>query len=267
MTTMRQTTCRPFKGVFHSWLCLVAVALLTIAPAGAQSTAADAQRILKGASDYLAAQKSIALTFDSDIEIVTKDLQKIQFASSGDILLSRPNGLRLHRVGGYSEAELVFDGRLATIYGASIKAYAQADAPGTVEQFIDALRDRYGIAAPFADLAVSNVYQALMGDVLDAKYIGRGVIDGMECEHLAFRNEDTDWQIWIQIAPNPIPRKYVITTKGLTGAPQYTLRIKDWKAGVAVAADAFTFTPPADAKKAEISEMSRIDEVPLTVTP
>jgi hypothetical protein len=103
--------------------------MFVVASAHAQSTAADAQRILKGMSDYLAAQKLIALTFDSDIEIVTKDLQKVQFASSGRILLARPNGLRVSRAGGYSVAELVFDGKLATIYGASNLAYARSVHP------------------------------------------------------------------------------------------------------------------------------------------
>ena len=266
---MNEDIRRRLVGAFAGTLWLIVTVLLSLVSvsAHAQSTATDAQRILKSMSDYLAAQTTIALTFDSDIELVTKDLQKIQFASSGNILLERPNRFRLHRIGGYSEAELVFDGKLATIYGANIQAYAQVEAPGTIDQLIDVLRDKYGIAAPFGDLAVADVYQALMDDVLDAKYIGQGVIDGIECEHLAFRNEDTDWQIWIQVAPHPIPRKYVITTKGLTSAPQYTLRIKDWKTDVPVAAEAFTFAPPAGAKKVDVSEISRIDEVPLTITP
>ena len=69
--------------------------------------------------------------------------------------------------------------------------------------------------------------------------IGKGVIDGVECDHLAFRNVETDWQIWIESGAKPIPRKYVITSKGIGEAPQYTLRIKDWKTDVA--ADAFAF--------------------------
>ena len=69
--------------------------------------------------------------------------------------------------------------------------------------------------------------------------IGKGVIDGVECDHLAFRNLETDWQIWIESGAKPIPRKYVITSKGIGEAPQYTLRIKDWK--TEVAADAFAF--------------------------
>jgi hypothetical protein len=43
----------------------------------------DAAKILKGMTDYTAAQKSISATFDSDIEVITPGQQKIQFTSSG----------------------------------------------------------------------------------------------------------------------------------------------------------------------------------------
>jgi hypothetical protein len=45
---------------------------------------------------------------------------------------------------------------------------------------------------PGADLLLSRVYDELMADVIDAKHIGQGVVDGVECEHLAFRNPDID---------------------------------------------------------------------------
>jgi hypothetical protein len=48
------------------------------------------------------------------------------------------------------------------------------------------------------DLLLTNAYDELMANVLDAKHIGQGVVDGVECEHLAFRGTDTDWQIWIE---------------------------------------------------------------------
>jgi len=34
------------------------------------------------------------------------------------------------------------------------------------------------------------------------------------------------------VGEQPVPRKLVITSKTLNSAPQYTLRIKDWKTGV-----------------------------------
>jgi len=235
--------------------------LLAAAPVHAQ----DAPKILRAMSDYVAAQKTLSIAFNSDIEVVTSDVQKIQFTASGQVLLSRPDKIRATRTGGYADVELVFDGKTLSVLGKNINAYAQKEAPGTVDQLIDRLRDELGVAMPGADLLLSNVYDQLIKDVLDAKHIGLGVIDGVECDHLAFRNEDTDWQIWIETGARPIPRKYVITSKAVNGAPQYTLHIKEWKADVPVGPDAFAFKPPAGAKKVEFSALSDIDEVPPCV--
>jgi len=88
------------------------------------------------------------------------------------------------------------------------------------------------------------------------------VIDGVECEHLAFRNQDTDWQLWVEVGDRPIPHKYVITSKTVAAAPQYTLRIHDWKTDATPAADAFAFTAPDGAKKVDLNALHDIDEVP-----
>jgi hypothetical protein len=97
---------------------------------------------------------------------------------------------------------------------------------------------------------------------MEARYLGRAIIDGRECEHLAFRNFDTDWQLWVEAGERPIPRKMVITSKTLNSAPQYTLQVKRWKTGVQPASDAFTFTPPADARKIEPDAIDELDELP-----
>ena len=239
----------------------LALAVLVATPA-ARAQDDDAAKILKAMSDYMASQKSISLSFDTDIEVITPEIQKIQFASSGKLLLSRPDKLRASRTGGYADVELVFNGKTVSVLGKDLNAYAQADAPGTIDQLIDLLRNQYGLELPGADLLVSNPYEALMSDVVTAKHIGQGVIDGVECEHLAFRDQDTDWQIWIETGDHPIPRKLVITSKATAAAPQYTLLIKDWKTDMEPGSDAFAFEPPADAKKVDFKTLGDIDEVP-----
>lgn len=228
----------------------------------AQASDGEAKAILKAMSDYLSAQTTIALTFDSDIEVITPQLEKIQFTNSGEALLSRPNKLRAQRIGGYSDAELVFDGKTVSILGRSLNGYAQFEAPGTVDQLIEALRLGHGIALPGADLLLSQPYGVLVEDVLEAKHIGRGVIDGVECEHLAFRNFDTDWQLWVEVGERPMPRKMVITSKTLTGGPQYTVRVKEWKTGVEPAADAFAFAAPPGAERLSPHALLELDELP-----
>ena len=51
---------------------------------------ADAKRILKSMSDYMAAQQSISLDFDATLEVVTSDEQKLALAGSGTLTLNRP---------------------------------------------------------------------------------------------------------------------------------------------------------------------------------
>jgi hypothetical protein len=113
---------------------ILAAALAVLGP-GAEAKEGDAKAILKAMSDYVSSQMTIELTFDSDIEVITPQLEKIQFTNSGEALLSRPDKLRAHRVGGYADVALVFDGKMASVLGKHINAYAQFEAPGSVDQF------------------------------------------------------------------------------------------------------------------------------------
>src|SRR5262245_52429293 len=119
---------------------------LVAPPAQAQ----DAGKVLKAMSDYVTSQQTISMTFDADVEVMTSELQKIQFTNSGQVLLSRPDKVRATRAGGYTDVELVFDGKTVTVLGKNLNAFAQADAPGTVDQLIDRLRDEYNVAMPGA---------------------------------------------------------------------------------------------------------------------
>lgn len=242
--------------------CVLLAATLLLAGPGALAEQGDAKAILKTMTDYVASQQSIELTFDSDIEVITPQLEKIQFTNSGGALLSRPGKLHAHRTGGYADVELFFDGKTVSILGPHRNVYSQFEGPGTVDELLEALRAGHGVALPGADLLLSNAYDALVAGVLEAKHIGRGVIDGVECEHLAFRNFDTDWQLWVEAGEQPVPRKLVITSKTLNSAPQYTLRIKEWKTGLATAPEAFSFTPPEGAERLAPDALIELDELP-----
>src|SRR5258708_40068398 len=90
----------------------------------AQSALADdAAKLLKAMTDYTAAQKSISATFDSDIEVVTPELEKIQFTSSGKLQLARPDKLRVSRTGGDTNDHL----RIAAATGSSQARNDKAD--------------------------------------------------------------------------------------------------------------------------------------------
>lgn len=223
-------------------------------------SAQNAKALVKAMSDYLAAQKTISLTYDTVFEVVTKEKQKLQIATSGTAVLERPNKIRTTRKSGFSDTEMVYDGKTLSFLGKGQNAYIQTEAPGTIDTLIDQLRDKFHRQLPGADLLQSGVYDALMTDVTDIKDLGSGIIGGKECDHLAFRAKDTDWQIWIAQGKEPYPCRYVITSKGVDQAPQFTLEVRDWKAGAGVAGADFTFKPPAGAKQLDVKDLKALKE-------
>ncbi len=239
-----------------------ATALLCLTTALSRADEGDPRKILKSMSDYMARQKTFALTYDTDIEVITLDLQKVQFTASGSLLVDRAGGVRATRTGGYADVELVSDGQSVIVHNRPGKTFARMDVAGSLDVVIDVLRADHLVEIPGADLLLTKSYEQLTEGVLDAKHVGQGVIDGVECEHLAFRTQDTDWQIWVDTGARPAPRKYVITSKGVAQAPQYTLRIKEMRTDVSPDASAFVFKVPEGVRQVAFDALGDIDEVP-----
>src|SRR5215467_13388399 len=257
-TPQRATT------IVKKWATVLAV----IATAGTANIStgradeANARSLLKAMSDYLAAQKAISFDYDSSLELVSTQQQKIALTSSGTVTLDRPDKLHATRRGGFSNIEMVFDGKALTLLGKNANLYTQVDAPGTIDQLVDVLRDKYHRPVPAADLLMSDPYKELMPQVNNVKDLGSGVIHGIECDHLAFRTKEVDWQIWIAQGARPYPCRYVITSKKVTGWPQYTLDIWAWKAGTEVASDGFKLEIPASAKQLMPGQVPELNEIP-----
>ena len=159
----------PRRGILIGSAFMMSICCIPIA--NAQN--GDAEKLLKGMADYVAGQKALTVTYDSDVEVITSTLQKIQFTSSGQVQLSRPDKLRVRRTGGYRDVEIVFDGKMLTVNNKDDKGYAQIETTGTTEELIDVLREKHGVVAPGADLLLTNVFNVMMADVVDAAVSAR----------------------------------------------------------------------------------------------
>jgi len=223
---------------------------------------ADAKRTMKAMSDYMAGEKAISFAYDSIFEVATTDHQTIGLASSGTILMRRPDKIRATRSGGFANVEMLFDGKMLTMLGKNANLYAQMDFTGSIDQLIDELKNKYDRPLPAADLLMTDVYGQLMPEVTDIKDLGSGVIGGIECDHFAFRNKEVDWQIWIAQGDHPYPCRYVIKSVKVADGPQYSIQIRDWKTGDKVAADDFGFKNSTTAKKIDPKDIPEMDELP-----
>jgi hypothetical protein len=244
---------------------VITLALVLAAPPGISSgkaDQADAKRLFKAMSDYLGAQQAISFDYDVSLELVSPEQQKVALASSGTVTLDRPDKIHLTRKGGFANIEMAFDGKTMTLLGKNTNLYTQVEAPGTIDNLVDVLRDKYHRPIPAADLLMSNPYNQLMPEVNDVKDLGSGVIHGIECDHLAFRAQDVDWQIWIAQGPRPYPCRYVITSKKVAASPQYTLDIWSWKTGSEAASDNFKLAIPANAKRLAPTDVPELNDIP-----
>ena len=262
---MAHGTLKPIKSL-ALWGTAFAMAIMASVPA-AHADEAQAKEIFKAMSDFMAAQQAISFDYDTSFEIVTTDDQKVALASSGSVTLSRPDKIRTKRTGGFADVEMVFDGKTISLLGKNANLYAQAEVPGTIDNLVDVLRDKFNRPLPGADLLLSDVNGALMPLVTGVKDLGSGVIRGQECDHLAFRTAEVDWQIWIAQGDRPYPCRFVVTTKDVTGWPQYTVDVRNFKSGAEVAADDFVFKAPAGAQKLKEGEFPDVDELPAAFAP
>ncbi|TIX43164.1 MAG: DUF2092 domain-containing protein [Mesorhizobium sp.] len=224
---------------------------------------ADADAILVAMTNHLKSLQAFTVDYDTDHEIVDLAGQKLQYSASGSVQASRGHGFHITRKGPFADVELTFDGKVISLHGKGMNVYAQVDSPGaSIDEAVEEFRESSGLDVAGADFLVTDPYAVLTEGVTSGRLVGDAFVGGVECDQLAFRSNDVDWQIWISKGAERLPVKYVITTKWVTGAPQYSLRFSNWKAGK-VDAKQFSFTPPANAKKLERIESDEVGELVL----
>jgi hypothetical protein len=234
-----------------------ALALVVLAgPAAADE--ADARAILAAMSDYMSAQQTFSFDFDSTLEVVTTEDQKIALASSGTVAVARPGLIHARRQGGFADMEMAYDGIVFTLIGHNANVYAEVALEGTIDSMIDTLRNDHGVVLPAADLLMANPAEILMDGVTDVKDLGSGVIGGQECDHIALRSDELDLQIWIAQGDAPYPCRYVLSARTVAHQPQYTLQIDDWETDVE--SDDLTVTIPQDAQGVDLDSITLLSQ-------
>ncbi len=232
-------------------------------PTSVGADEADAKSILKSMSDYIASQDAISFGYDASLEVITKDDQRLALVSSGTVSLDRPGNIHTTRSGGFADTETFFDGKTLTLLGKTANIYLQVDAPGSIDDLIDMMETKLDRSPPAAHLLLSNPYDRLMEGVTDVKDLGSGVIGGVECDFLAFRAGEIDWQIWVAHGDKPYPCKYVVTSKDIAGGPQYSIQFNNWMTGSDAETGGFVFENTTSATQIDAADLAgKMSELP-----
>jgi len=169
-------------------------------------------------------------------------------------VIELPNHAYGNMRGDDKNVELVYDGQNLTLYTKKENYYATTPAPPTLSSTLDLIQAHYKITFPLADFIQMGTGENLLQNVSAAGYIGTSWIDGVECDHIAVRQPEVDWQVWIERSDTPLPRKYVITNKKEATQPQYIATLT-WNLSPSISDGLFTFTPPPGAERIQFGRV------------
>lgn len=228
--------------------CVVAMPAAHAQPAGVDPKAAA---ILKASTTYVAGLKRFAVDTRSELEVVLTSGQRIEFGQLARMKVERPNRFRAERIGDLAAQEFIYDGKTLSLNDPVGRVFATVPAPATIEATLDFARTKLDIIAPAGDLVYADAYDILMKGVTAGFVVGEGFVDGVLCTHLAFRAPQTDWQIWIEAGKRPVPRRLVIHSLDVPGAPSFSVTMSKWDVAPKFSSATFAFSPPKGSRGVE----------------
>lgn len=235
---------------------LVVVWNLTISPSwGADkptttgpSIEPQAAKILKQMCDYLAGLKQFSFQADNTEDVLLTSNQRVQYGKNVKVFVRRPDRLRIDFAGDKEDGQLFYDGKAITLLDRSKNFYTTIPAPPEMNAALDYAIHVFNLRAPLADLINTRGYSCLTDEVISGHYEGLHKVQGRPCHHLAFKQKDADWQIWIEDSQTPLPRKFIITDKQAHGL-QFTAMLSKWNTSPRLTDSLFTFVAPPKAEK------------------
>jgi hypothetical protein len=210
-----------------------------------------AMEVLKQMCDYLKNLKQFSVQAEITEDVLLTSGQRIQYARSVEASVRRPDRMRAESVGDRDNRLLVYDGKTITLMDRTKNFYTTIAAPPELDAALEHATQAFNLRAPLADLIYTKAYEYLTEGVLSGFYVGLSKVQGVSCHHLAFREKDIDWQIWVEDGPTPLPRKFLITDKKAQGL-QFTAVFTKWNTSPQFEEGLFAFVAPEKAEKIDI---------------
>jgi hypothetical protein len=227
--------------------------------AGGESNLAAAR--VEAMASLLANEQRLGVSVDCAYDAVQSSGEKIEFGERRDYKLRRPNRARVDVTGrdGFRRG-VVFNGTQLTTFDRSDKVYATVERPGTVDAALAYYTQRLKMRLPLRELFAADLPQKLKDVLPSVRLIGSETIDGKATDHVAFRHDDADVQLWIAQDGRPLPQRIVISYRREPGHPQFRGDFHGWTFSPDVPDSSFTYAPPADFEKILILAPGRRDE-------
>ena len=207
--------------------------------------------------------KSLSTEAVIDLTITPEEGEKKEIKLKATIDMQRPDKFSLRTKGAKDDKagfEFVSDGKNLTTYRLRDKNYTEIKAPKDLERVGRGLLQLgpNGTGMLFQNVLAKDPLEALLEGVTKGQHAGMEKVNGKECHHLKFEQENQDWELWVAAEGQPWVLKAVsvISFGGTKMASVETYT--NWKLDAEPAKEAFTFTPPEGAKK--VKSLGRGDD-------
>ncbi len=208
----------------------------------------SAKSIMKNAFKYVEHMDKYA--FDAVIVDEVKDDDGVtMYRNDVSIKVDRPQRLRVdRRQDGKNKTYYIDDGQFSMI-DHSFRFYAQVKTPKNLDKALDFLFKKYDINAPLSSLIYSSMKKRTQ--FKRSKNFGLRMLNGIECNYVAFKDRDREIHVWIATGSKPLVQAYTIIDTALADNPK-TNTIITWKNDTKIVDSDFIFKAPEDATKISI---------------
>jgi hypothetical protein len=216
---------------------------------------------LRDMAAFLAGRDRLSTTAEVSFSAAQEDGQKIEFGGSRRIWIRRPDRVRIeNRARDGVTRFLYLDRGMLSAVVPDQKIYATTDVPIQASEAIDFVIHELEIPVPLAELLHPGFLSTGIDRIFSGFVVGEEVLGGVRCDHLAFRGEGADVQIWIARGSAPLPRKLVISYRDEPSAPEFRAHFERWDVDPDVPDEMFIFSPPPSATQVSFDEL--LDRVP-----
>jgi hypothetical protein len=222
---------------------------------------AEPKEVLLRMARYLAGTPRFSVVIKDNYDVLQKSGQMIEFSETRQVLVSRPDHLRVEVTHSDGDKHVVlYDGKDITVFSPEQRAYAQSAKPGGIDAAIMYFLKDLQMRLPLAALMLSRFPEEIEHRTQSLNYVERTQIEGMPAHHLAGRTETVDYQFWIAEGDRPLPLRAVLTYKNADGDPQFRAQFTEWNLSPQIQDSQFAFMPPEGTRKITfLAELPRME--------
>ena len=217
------------------------------------SEAPSAEEVLEETVTFMSGLDKVAFDALVTYEVVQENGQTLHFDLVQSVAAARPDRLFWITVRDDATIDSVwFDRGTFTMLKRPQDVYGQVEVSPTIEEMVDDLDYDYDIVVPFQDLLAGRARELFLETPESSWYVGESWVMGAWTHHVALRNEEVDYELWIQKDGDPLPLRIAINWKHEEGGPSYVAHFRKWITSPTFDDAMFVFTPPSDARQIEI---------------